>query len=217
MRWRSDDGLEKDVEEKVRKIDSEANEIDVLQDEFDPVAGRREVKLVDLPYMTATPQQRRERIAAEREVLRSEEKDKRHRTVKWWVLYVLTVAAVSVPVVGLVAEFYLAQASGSDPAFILRRPSVSPEIVTTKTGRPIVGYVLSTGDKWFNVLTERTGLSATSLPTTSSVVRYALSTVEEARVLARWSDCAALPVPPADLVPTAPDADKRLPSPAIAS
>ncbi|WP_329072567.1 hypothetical protein [Amycolatopsis sp. NBC_01480] len=155
LRWPSIDALEKDIEEKVRKIDNEATKIDLLQEGFNHVTGRREFTSVDLPYMKATPQQRREWIALERDVLRLDEKDKRRRNVKWRVLYAMAVAAFSVPLVGVVAEFYVIPATGSDPAFILRRPWVPPEIVTTKAGRPIVGYVLSTADKWFTVLVEK--------------------------------------------------------------
>jgi hypothetical protein len=155
LRWVPEEELFKKVDDKVRKHETEDVEIVVPIKPPSYETGNIHTRFVPKPYTAANPQQRREWRAGLLLDLRSEALEQRRRTVKWRAFSVLVVAAVCVPVVGAIAQFYIVPAAGSDPAFIVRRPWVPPEVLSTKSGRLEVGYVLATADKWFTVLAEK--------------------------------------------------------------
>lgn len=155
LRWVRKEELLKKVDERLRRYESQTVRTYIPNPHYNDETGEHEVNLKPIPYEKASQQQRREWHAMVRDVYEGQEKWRRWRNVGLRAVYVVAVAAVAVPIVGAVAQFYVIPAAGTDPALIARRPWMPPEAVTTKSGRQEVGYVLATADKWFTVLAEK--------------------------------------------------------------
>lgn len=153
--WVRQEELFKEVDKEVEEREKEVIDISIREVKFNDRIGELRPTVSKVPYEEASDQVRRKWRLKLRDALREAAKRQRRRKVEWRVVYLLAVAAATVPLVGAIAQFYEVPATGADPAFIVRRPWLPPEVLTTKSGRPEVGYVLSTADKWFTLLVEK--------------------------------------------------------------
>ncbi|WP_211770984.1 hypothetical protein [Kutzneria sp. CA-103260] len=81
----------------------------------------------------------------------------RKRRPRWRAVYGLQCSLLAIPLVGLILQCYTIPIEGVDLSRAVRSVWLPPESLNVKVdGKPqsIVGYVLSTSDKWYVVLTE---------------------------------------------------------------
>jgi hypothetical protein len=90
-----------------------------------------------------------------RPLLEKAQQQRRNKPL-WRVLWSIALGAIAVPLVGLVMQFYTIPIIAVNPGILARSMWLPSEVITVKEQpQPTVGYVLSTSDGWFVVLTER--------------------------------------------------------------
>jgi hypothetical protein len=95
------------------------------------------------------------RIALRKPLLDAELKSQRYLPL-WRAFYGLRLGLFATLLVGLVMQFYTIPITGIDPSQIARSMWLPAEKITVADqAQPTVGYVLSTSDSWFVVLTEQ--------------------------------------------------------------
>jgi hypothetical protein len=146
------------VQKQVKELEETESEV-VLVTEDDHQPSKVREHTIQLPASYDSEKQnllRRWRIAKRAELRESEQAKRRQR--QWQrVAYSVLLGLIAIPVARAVMQFYDIPFTNIDPGPLVRRMWLPAEKLTVAApGQPTVtvGYVLSTSDKWFVIITE---------------------------------------------------------------
>jgi hypothetical protein len=149
------DDLKKKIDEHLKEFEENSTVVEFKDWRY---TGRRwayRIRLIQLPHKYEEGQLYRKWRIQKRNELRLSERKKAQRD-QWRRLgYGVLIGLLAVPAVGLVMRFYAVPITGVDAGPLIRSVWLPAEAIAIRgQPQPTVGYVLSTSDKWFVVLTE---------------------------------------------------------------